>query len=155
MKYTSGQYGDLPTEWISDRGAANLDQVIDIQIDGNIYLLRSDGSIVVFTGGVYQRTLPVPALALPVQTITRFYVTPDIVDEATGNVIKAGTIFLLDTLNERVIQIAKSDGAVIQQIVAREPGRLNRLMDLQVDAARNQIFLANGNEILRAQLPTP
>ena len=61
----------------------------------------------------------------------------------------------LDTLNERVIQIAKSDGSVIQQIVAREPGRLNRLMDLQVDAARNQIFLSNGDEILRAQLPEP
>jgi hypothetical protein len=155
MKYTSGQYGDLPTEWIVDRGAASLDQVIGIQIDGNIYLLRNDGSVVVFSGGVYQRTLPVPSLALPVQTITRFYVTPDIVDEATGTVLKAGSIFLLDTLNERVIQIAKADGAVIQQLVAREPGQFNRLMDLQVDAARNQIFLANGDEVLRAQLPEP
>ncbi|HZG67783.1 MAG TPA: hypothetical protein VEZ12_13635, partial [Herpetosiphonaceae bacterium] len=54
-----------------------------------------------------------------------------------------------------VIQISKTDGAVIQQIVAREQGRLNRLMDLQVDAARGQIFLANGDEILRAQLPEP
>lgn len=155
MKYTSGQYGDLPTPWITEPGAANLEQVIGIQIDGDVYLLRSDGSIAVFKGGVFQRTLPVPSLALPVQTITRFYVTPDVVDEATGDVLKAGSIFLLDTLNERVIQISKADGAVIQQIIAREPGRLNRLMDLQVDAARNQIFLANGDKILRAQLPAP
>lgn len=155
MKYASGQYGDLPTQWIAEPGAANLEQIVGIQIDGDVYLLHSDGSIAVFTGGVFQRTLPVPSLALPVQTITRFYVTHDVVDEVSGDVLKAGSIFLLDTLNERVIQIAKADGAVIQQIVARQPGRLNRLMDLQVDAARNQIFLANGDEILRAQLPVP
>ncbi len=155
MKYASGQYADLPTPWITEHGAANLDQVVGIQIDGNIYLLRTDGSIVVFGANVYQRTLPVPSLTPPVQTITRFYVTPDVVDETTGTVLKAGSIFLLDTLNERVIQISKADGAVIQQIVAREQGRLNRLMDLQVDAARGQIFLANGDEILRAQLPEP
>jgi hypothetical protein len=28
-------------------------------------------------------------------------------------------------------------------------------MDLQVDAARNEIYLANGNQILRARLPEP
>ena len=155
MKYTSGQYGDLPTEWIVDPGAAQLNQVVCVQIDGDIWLLQTDGTIAVFRGGVFQRTLPVPQLSPPVQTITRFYVTPDVIDEVTGNVVRPGYVFLLDTLNERVIQISKADGAVIQQIQARERGRLNRLMDLQVDGARNQVYLANGNEILRAPLPAP
>ena len=155
MKYTSGQYADLPTEWIVDRGAAQLDQVVGVQIDGDIYLLQADGTIAVFTGGVYQRTLPAPTLEPAARAITRFYVTPNVVDEATGAVLSEGTIFLLDTLNERVIQIGKQDGAVVQQIQARERGPLNRLMDLQVDAARNEIYLANGNQLLRARLPAP
>ena len=155
MRYTSGQYADLPTEWIVDRGAAQLDQVVGVQIDGDIYFLQATGAIAVFSGGVYQRTLPPPAIEPPAKAITRFYVTPNVLDEATGAVLAEGSIFLLDTLNERVIQIGKQDGAVVQQIQARERGPLNRLMDLQVDAARNEIYLANGNQILRAQLPAP
>ena len=155
MRYSSGMYGDLPTEWIADSGEANLDQVVGIQIDGTVYLLRNDGSVLVFSGGVYQRTLPAPSLAQPVQTITRFYVTPDVIDESTGAVLRQGYVFLLDTLNERVIQIDKVDGTVIQQIQAREPGRLNRLTDLQVDAARGLIYLGNGDQVLRATIPEP
>lgn len=155
MKYTSGQFADLPTPWITDRKEVKLDQVIGVQIDGLIYLLRSDGTVFIFEGGVYQRTLQVPKLAIPIQTITRMYVTPDVVNEATGTVVKTGSVFLLDTLNERVIQINKTDGSVIQQIMAREHGRLNRLTDLAVDSARNWIYLANGDQILRAHIPDP
>ena len=99
--------------------------------------------------------LPVPRLAVPVQSITRFYVTPAVVDGRTGKTRTEGTIFLLDTLNERVIQISKTDGKVIQQMQARGRGPLNRLMDLEVDAAHGAIYLANGNQILRARLPQP
>jgi hypothetical protein len=155
LKYASGYYADLPTEWITNVGDAKLDQVAGVQIEGDIYLLQTDGSVSVFQGGAFQRTLPAPKVEPPIQTITRFYVTPNIVDEATGNVLREGHVFLLDTLNERVIQIGKQDGAVIQQLQTRERGPLNRLMDLQVDAARNEIYLANGNQILRARLPEP
>lgn len=155
LRYASGYYADLPSEWITQRGDAKLDKVVDVQIEGDVYLLQADGSIAVFRGGAYQRTLPPPKLAPPVQTITRFYVTPSVVDEATGAVRKPGYIFLLDTLNERVIQISKTDGAVVQQIQARDRGRLNGLMDLKVDGARNEIYLTNSNQILRARLPAP
>ncbi len=155
MKYASGQYADLPTAWITQPGDAKLDQVTGVQIDGDIYLLLADGSVAVFRGGAFQRTLPVPRLSVPVQTITRFFVTPNVVDEKTGEVRSQGSIFLLDTLNERVIQIGKADGAVIQQLQAREHGPLNRMMDLAVDAARGNIYLANGQQILRAHLPKP
>ena len=155
MKYASGQFANLPTGWITQRGEAKLDQVADVKIDGDIYLLQTDGSIAVFRAGVFQRMLPVPRLAVPVQTITRFYVTPAVVDGRTGKTRTEGAIFLLDTFNERVIQISKTDGKVIQQMQARERRPLNRLMDLEVDAARGVIYLANGNQILRARLPQP
>jgi hypothetical protein len=155
MRYASGQYADLPSPWITQRGDAKLDQVVGVQIDGDIYLLQADGSIAVFRAGAYLHTLPAPKLAVPVQTITRFYVSPNVVEEGSDKVLKEGSIFLLDTLNERVIQLRKSDGAVIQQIQARERGPLNRLTDLQVDGARNEIYLANGNQILHARIPNP
>lgn len=155
MKYGSGYFGDLPSQWITNKGGATLDQVAGVQIDGDIYLLQTDGSISIFRGGAFQRTLPAPKVEPPVQTITRFYVSPKTGDELTGDIRRDGAIFLLDTLNERVIELNKKDGAVLQQLQMRERGPLNRLSDLQVDSAHNVIYLANGNQVLRAQIPQP
>jgi hypothetical protein len=155
MRYASGQYGDLPTEWITNRGDADLSNVVGVQIDGNVNLLRGDGSVVIFTDGAYQRTLPPPTLTPPVKNITRFFVTPDQIDPASGTVVAPGSIFLLDTLNERVIEVRKEDGSEVQQIVARDAGQLSQLADLQVDVVNRQIYLANGNEVYRARLPDP
>lgn len=154
-KYTSGMYADLPATWITNGGGKPLDQVADIQVEGQVYLLNRDASVLVFEAGQLIKEIPAPQLALPVTTVSRFVVTPDILDVDGLTVLRPGAIYILDTRNERVLQISKTDGALIQQIQARARGPLNQISDLAVDEQRGMIYLANGPRVLRTALPEP
>jgi hypothetical protein len=153
-KYSSGYYADLPVDWITDAGGASLDRVVDVQVDGLVYLLRADGTILVFEGGRNIREFTPPQLAVPVTNVSRFVVTPDQYAE-DGSIARPGYIYLLDLRAERILQLSKTDGSLVQQIQARTRGPLNQMVDLAVDEERRQLYIANGPHVLRAQLPDP
>jgi hypothetical protein len=120
-----------------------------MEIDGLVYLLQSNGTVFVLSGGAFEREITPEAISPPISAITRFFVTggPD-----------GGYIFLVDTLNERIIQVDKMTGAVIQQIRAAEnsPVRLDFLTDVFVeDSIRPILYIVNGGQIIRADLPSP
>ncbi len=152
LKFNSGSYGDTPDFWLNPTGIGDTDlsTVVDMAIDGGIYLLRANGSIVVLSEGEVVNELRPDALTPPIGAVTRFVVTgpPD-----------AGSIFLVEPLNERIIQIDKVSGAVIQQITVRPDGpvRLDDLAAIFVDdsGARPVLYIANGGSLLRAELPAP
>ncbi len=66
-----------------------------------------------------------------------------------------GSIFLVDTLNERVIEVRKEDGSEVQQILARDTGSLDALSDIQVDYVNRTMYLASGATVYKATLPNP
>ncbi|NJN67697.1 MAG: hypothetical protein HC884_13795 [Chloroflexaceae bacterium] len=152
IKYTSGHYGDIPVLWLETRDIDNVDlsTAIDMAIDGNIYLLLPDGRIQVFNAGQFERTISPEPIDPPLTSVTRFFLT------GPG---EAGAIYLLDTLKERVIQLDKTSGKVVQQIRIRpdSPLRLSQLTDLYVDDSRPRpvIYLINGGQIIRANVPPP
>ncbi|HEX6291805.1 MAG TPA: hypothetical protein VFZ66_21645 [Herpetosiphonaceae bacterium] len=154
-KYTSGMYADLPTPWLAPGMSKPLDQIADVQVDGLVYLLNRDASIMVFEAGSLIREFPAPQLAVPVSTVSRFLVTADMLEADGVTVKQPGSIYILDTRNERVLQINKTDGTLIQQIQARIRGPLNQISDLAVDEARGLLYLANGPRVLRVDLPVP
>lgn len=154
MKYAAGLYADLPERWITSPGPGDVSDVTSMIVDGTVYLLHGDGSVSVYQGNAFQKMLPAPAMAVPLVEARRFYVAPDLID-ATGNVERTGHIYILDLQNERIVQIDKATGALIQQMQARSRGPLNQLTDLHVDETNNLIYLANGSRVLRAALPTP
>lgn len=154
-KYANGFYGDRPTPWITNAGSVPLGQVVDVQVDGRIYLLNSDASIVVFEGGQLVQQFAAPTLTDPISTVARFIVTPDVLSADGLTVERPGHIYILDTANERVLQLNKADGTLIQQIRARTRGPLNQLSDLAVDEARALLYLANGAQVLQVPLPEP
>jgi hypothetical protein len=123
---------------------------IDMAIDGMIYLLQPDGNVAVLSQGGFEREITVGEVTPPIGAVTRFVVTgpPD-----------EGWIFLLDTLNERVIQLDKTTGTVTQQlrIDPESEIRLNQLTDLYVDTSEGRpvLYLINGGQVLRALLPGP
>lgn len=147
QKYTSGSYGQFPEPWIKDTGGQNTANSLDMAIDGNIYLLRPDGRILIFSGGAFLREIVVEGLNPPLVTPAGMFVTGD---------LESGTIFLID-FNQRIIEIDKRSGAVIQQVRARpdSPFQLEQMTSLFVDAAgaRPVLYLVNGGQILRATLP--
>ena len=153
-KYDSGAYANLPNPWITNTGGQNLDQVVDLQIDGKVWMLNRDASILVFEGGNFIARIEVPKLTTPITSASRFVVTPDTLAE-DGSIAKPGYIYLLDTRNERVLQLTKTDGSLVQQIQARSRGQLNVLSDIAVDEAQRTIYFANGPRVLKAALPEP
>ncbi len=150
LKYVSGQYGDPPALWVDPAGLAGHDlaTAIDMDVDGLIYLLQADGKTLVLNAGRVEREI-VPAEITPELTIvTGFFITgtPD-----------SGGIFLLDTINERIIQVDKTNGQIIQQIRMHpdSPIQLDHLTDLYVDTTgvRTIMYIVNAGQIIQADLP--
>jgi hypothetical protein len=70
---------------------------------------------------------------------------------------ESGFIFLVEGYYNRIIQIDKITGQLIQQIMVRPDStyQLDNLINLAVDtnAARPILYLVNGSDVLRAPLP--
>ncbi|GIV97105.1 MAG: hypothetical protein KatS3mg057_1762 [Herpetosiphonaceae bacterium] len=151
LKYTSGAYSSLPLAWISDDGGRDLTSAIDMAVDGKIYLLFPSGDIAVLEQGVFARLFRAPAMEPEIGVITQMFVS--------GEAPNQGSLYLIEPAAERIIQINKETGELIQQIRAPEKGPpLNQLRDIFVLENANRrpvIYLANGNQILRATVPTP
>lgn len=152
IKFSSGHYGDTPQLWLSltTIEAIDITTAVDMAVDGKIYLLIPNGQVLVFNMGQYERTISPPPLIPPLASVTRFVLTGP---------PESGHIFLLDTLNERIIQMDKTSGALIQQITVHPdaPLRPSQLTDLAVDTSRNPslLYLVNGRQIIRGNIPTP
>lgn len=152
LKFNSGSYGDTPEFWVDPTGldGADLSTVVDMAVDGSIYLLRSNGNVLVLSLGRVVGEIKPGAITPPIGAVTRFAVTGGPED---------GAIYLLEPLNERVIQVDKRSGAVIQQIKARPDGdtRLDELTGLFVDTTgpRPILYLVNGASLLRTEIPAP
>ena len=153
LRFRSGSYNDTPDYWLNPNNLQNIDlsTVVDMGVDGSIYLLRSNGSVLVFSQGQLVSEIFPEALTPPLTVATRFFVT--------GTSPENGFFFLVDTLNERIIQMDKVTGKVIQQIKvhADSPIRLDQLAGIFVDlsGSRTIIYLVNAGTIIRTELPTP
>jgi hypothetical protein len=151
LKFASGRYGDIPTLWINPDGLQGRDigASIDMAIDGDVYLLQPDGSVLVLNQGAFLREIVPEQITPPITAVTRFFVT---------GTPEQGWIFLLDTMNERIIQMDKTSGRVIQQMQVRPSSelRLNQLTDLYVDTggSKSMLYLVNGSQIMRYTLPS-
>lgn len=155
-KYASGEYASLPTNWITQRPPElKLETAIDMAIDGRIYLLQPTGEISVFQNGAWERNIPAPSVEPKLTSARKMFLT---IEQATQFSDNQGHVFILDPLNERVLEL-DLQGAVIQQIkVPDSLGlRLSQLTDLAVvqTGQGKQLYLANGNQILRTRLPDP
>ncbi len=147
QKYSSGNYGQYPEPWIKEFGGQKTANALDLAIDGDVYLLEPNGNMLVFSGGTFTREIVPQGLNPPLSTPAGFFVTGD---------IESGSIFLID-FNQRIIEIDKKTGALIQQVRARpdSPFTLDQLTSLYVDASgpRPVLYMVNGGQILRGALP--
>jgi serine/threonine protein phosphatase PrpC len=152
LKFRSGSYGDTPEFWLNPGGLGGQDisTIVDMAVDGSIYLLRPNGSVLVFSIGQLVSEIVPGEITPPISAITRFAVTGTPED---------GSFFMIEPLNERIIQVDKSSGEVIQQIKIRAEHdiQLDELTAITIDAtgARATLYLVNGNQIIRADLPAP
>lgn len=151
LKFTSGNYGDLPALWLEPASLEGIDLslAVDMAIDGNIYLLQPTGNVLVFNAGHFEREIVPETIVPPINAVTRIFVTGS---------SSSGWVFMLDPLEERIIQMEKTTGKIIQQMSVRRtsPVALDQLTDFYVDdsGSRPDIYLLNGNQILRVTIPS-
>lgn len=138
LKYlpTAEGYTDAPNPWLESDANVRLDDVVDMAIDGIIYLLKADGRIEKLTMGrprpfdqpdEFDLTAPVALFALP---------PPD-------------SVYVADT--RRVLQLT-TEGAFQRQLLPPE-GTFQLLSALWIDEAQGRLYVVDNGTLAVGELP--
>jgi hypothetical protein len=136
-------YQHPPTDYIREAVDINWSNVIDIAIDGLVYLLLSDSTIVKFAGGQSQPFL-VEGLD-PVWTSAQsMFASP-----------QSQSLFVADEEEGRVVELSK-DGQVVRQYRAEFGGQdpLGELECVTVDPVAGRILVGGPSGVSAASLPS-
>lgn len=135
-----GGYSNPPETWFQID--VDLAGVVDMAIDGYIYLLYADGRILKFMSGElapFEQT----ELDEPLRGPTAIFTGPD---EETN------FVYVADAGNRRIVQFSK-EGQFIRQFRAAEAGVFDQLKSLYVDEIGSKLYILNGNTLYMANIP--
>ncbi len=135
-----GGYSNPPEPWFQID--VDLAGVVDMAIDGYIYLLYADGRILKFMGGElapFEQT----ELDEPLRGPTAIFTSPD---EETK------FLYVADAGNKRIVQFSK-EGQFIRQFKAAEAGVFAQLKSLHVDEIGSKFYILSGNALYMANIP--
>lgn len=121
--------------------AGDLSGVIDMAIDGNIYLLHADGRIRKFFGGE-EKAFAASGMADPIKRSVALTVDAE---------AKRGGVYVADAGASRIVQL-NTDGALVRQIRATGDA-FDALEDLSVDERNGRLFVASGGKLYVVRLP--
>jgi hypothetical protein len=133
-------YPDQPERYFVDPPPKPLVDALDMAIDGNIYILYADGTILKFLGG-QPEDFDVRGLPGDLGHAVAFAV------DADGN---SRAVYVADRGNERVV-VLESDGAFQSQF--RAEGVFDDLEALAVDEAGKRLYVLSGGRFYIASLP--
>ncbi len=119
----------------------SLATAVDMAIDGNIYLLYADGTILKFLLGELQ-TFDVHGVPGGIGQAVALAVDPD------GS---SGVVYVADQGNERVVALEPDDGAFCAQF--RAEGIFDQLESLAVDEITGRLYVIDGGRLYTAPLP--
>ncbi|MFA6171729.1 MAG: hypothetical protein WC715_04775 [Patescibacteria group bacterium] len=123
--------------WLTD--AVNFNDAVDIDIDGNVYVLYKDGYIQKFYSGK-SVVLKLDALTRPIEEADAIQVTPS----------DGGYIYILEAKNRRLIVFDKSGQYAMQY----QSDKFDKLKDFFVDEKAKKIYFLNGAIVYEVDLQT-
>ena len=141
LRYTPSAgdaYNNAPTQWITDQ--TDLKGVVDMAIDGSIYLLMGDGRVRRFSAGKEEK-FEVKGLEPKLSSPRGLFVSQE------GQllwVVEAG----------RVVEINK-DGTFVRQFQAPDDKGLDDPRAVFVDEKAGRVYVVNGAALYGAGLPKP
>lgn len=144
IKYlpSGDDYQLAPAEYV--QGSADIDwaKVTDMAIDGFVYLLLSDGSIVKFAGGMTQ-PFPQDGLYPPLANPSAIFASPD-----------ASSVFVSEALQGRVVEFNR-DGQFIRQFGAARDGEdpLGDMRAFSVDLTHHRLLVGTATGLYNGDLP--
>lgn len=141
-KYAAGKYGSAPDDWIKE--PASADQVknpVSMAIDGSIYVLLSDGKILVMQGGKVARTITPKASAS---------------DAAPSDVFTSTDtrdLYVLRATDGAITRISKEGQTLGTFKAPTSDEKLATLSGMTVDEGRGKLYLVSGQKVYEANLP--
>lgn len=138
MKFTGGDYQSEPEDWAPGVAPEELMEASDVVIDGNIYVLRPDGSILKF----FLNNLD-------------SLIQPDIqpaFDSATSLVESDSGYYIVNASDGRIARVAE-DGTLVQQFSPRDPNMtLEGLQDAVIDESTGIALLLTDEALYTTRL---
>ncbi len=137
-------YTVAPEAYFTDDAGINLGTVIDTAIDGAVWLLHPNGTILRFFSGIQE------SFALD-------YVNPELSDAVAvwANDVEgaAGHLYVADADTDRILVFNK-EGRLLQQLTPVDhPGILKELQDIFVDEVSNQLYALTKSGLYQVPLP--
>lgn len=148
LKYvpTDNAYTNPPSDYMSPQLDVDLTGVVDMTIDGNLYVLFADGRILKLYDGKPQ-PFPMNGLPTSMRSPTTIFVSGPQEPDAEGYV------YVTDTGNQRILQFDKA-GNYIRQLKAKsgEP-QMEQLRGIYVDEESKRMFILSGRILWLADIP--
>ncbi|MBE2237768.1 MAG: hypothetical protein IAE81_08265 [Caldilineaceae bacterium] len=140
-RYDIGRY-NVAEPWFQPTTQVNLANLQAMHIDGDIWLLYTDGKVVRYRQGEQLPYSLDSSIALPADAAD-LWVGQD-GDDA---------IYLADRLAERILVFDKESGAYLEQFQAAEGSPLRDLRSLFVDRAHSTQYLLTDSSLYQERLP--
>jgi len=144
LKYvaTGDDYRDPPMNYIAKPESVPWDSVIDMAIDGSIYLLLSNGSIMKFAAGQPQ-AFPQEGLHPPLENPVALFASPD-----------SGSVFVAEPSQARIVEFS-TDGRFLRQFreTSGQDGALADLQAFGVDVARDRLLVGTRAGVFSTPFP--
>lgn len=133
-----------PEPYFTAETSVNLSPVIDVAIDGAIWLLHPNGAILKFFQGQQE------AFALDV-------VAPPFADAAALWANEAdmpdGKLYIADAASNRILVFDKRGALLSQLMPADHPGVLNEVRSISIDEATNYLYALTGAALYQIPIP--
>ncbi|NOZ50964.1 MAG: hypothetical protein GXP37_13115 [Chloroflexi bacterium] len=140
-----GDVYDLPPEpYFSSDTVVNLAQVIDVAIDGAVWLLHPNGAILRFFGGV-QEAFALDPIDPPFSDAVAIWT-----DEADP---PQGRMYLADAASNRILAFDKSGALLAQLMPVDHPQILNSLRSIYVDVDNNYLYVLTASALYQIPIP--
>lgn len=142
LKFLAGSYQNQPEDWTGGQFTEHLSGAVDMEIDGRIYVLKPDGTIVTFYRGALEGEAK-PQVDPPVTHAVALSMQPDrpyrYVADREG----------------RILRLAQ-DGTLVQQFLAAEGAPpLGPIRDIAVDDILGVAYVLTDQALLSVRLPAP
>lgn len=144
---TDDGYADAPDDYLADGATLDFSHAVDMAIDGNVWILYSDGTVQTFFQGTQQAFVLETPPNGPITGPQAIY---------TGSAAGAAeSVYIVDSTNSRIVEYDKT-GKYLRQFRPYDKADqeiLRAMRDLQVDDLNGIFYLLTNKGLYRTDLP--
>lgn len=142
LKFLAGSYQNQPEDWTGGQFTEHLSGAVDMEIDGRIYVLKPDGTVVTFYRGALEGEAT-PQVDPPVANAVALSMQPD-----------RPFRYVADR-DGRILRLSQ-DGTLVQQFLPAEGAPpLGPIRDIAVDDILGVAYVLTDQALLSIRLPAP